>query len=218
MTASRNYFPFPLQLGALDWFCHPRPGHVFERPAWWDGEAVAGNGYIALRAHRGHWMASDFPAAEGEFLERCEALGWDRFEGLTEDWMNFDDVRGHLYRHAPIYPWTEAGKCAPSPVWRVGGAFLGRLSHLQLIARLPRCEVHVGRIGPDSPMLFRFSGGRGMLAADKRLTISSFSIFEPMRHEDGARVGKRMVAPPGWVNPAPSKFEGWPPADETEFL
>lgn len=218
MTASKNGFPFPLQMGALDWFCHPRAGHVFERPAWRAGNAVVCNGYMALDVHRGHWMAGDFPPAGEEFLRRFLALGWERFQGLTDDWQAFDDVRGTLYRFAPIYPWTEAGKCAPSPVWRVGGAFLARLSHLQLIARLPRCEVHVGRIGPDSPLLFRFSGGRGMLAPDKRLTLTSFSIFEPIRYEDGTRVAKRMVAPPGWVNPQPTKFPGWPPEDTTDFL
>ena len=191
MTATKYGFPFPLQLGALDWFCHPRG--MFARPAWAAGQALVANGYLALRVARGYWAASDFEEPSAEFLRRFEALPWSRFAGIPDEWRSLDDIRGHLYRDAPVYPWTEAGKCAPSRVWRVNGSFLARLSHLQLIARLPRCEVHLGIMSPDAPLMYRFNGGLGMLAADKRLSTAGFSVFEPARHhEDGSRLGKRL--------------------------
>lgn len=206
MTASRSPFPSPLQLGVLDWFVHPRPGHVFARPAWQESFVLVANGYLALRLHRGYWTETDFMPADGDFLARFEALPWSRFEGIPDEWRAMDDIRGTLYRSAPVYPWTEKHRCAPSRVWRVNGSFLARLSHLQLIARLPRCEVHLGIMSQDAPLLFRFNGGIGMLAADPRLTEASFSVFEPRRHEDGSRIGKDLgpcvvpKKPPYWAD------------------
>lgn len=187
-VASKAGFPFPLQLGSLDWFAHPDGRHPFSAPMWQGGTALVANGFVALEVSRGLWDANDFPAADGVFLQRFRKLPWLRFQHLPpDDWRQMDELRGNLFRYAPIYPWTAGHRCAPSPVWRVNEVFLARLSHLQLIARLPRCELHLGVMGPGAPLLFRFSGGRGMLAADLRLTEASFSVFEPRRHEDGMR-------------------------------
>ncbi len=190
-TASKAPFPFPLQLGALDWFCHPTDTD-FLAPVWKDGQALAGNGYTALRVDRGYWDARDFEPASPAFLMRFETLPWARFHGIPDEWHKLDDIRGHLYRSAPTYPWTAKGKCAPSRVWRVGATFLARLSHLQLIARLPRCEIHLGVMGPEAPLLFRFNGGLGMLAADKKLTEAGFSVFQPQTYHDGTPVAKNQ--------------------------
>src|SRR5690606_5057900 len=133
----------------------------------------------------------DFPKPRPGFVGKFMELPWSRFAGLPDEWRAMDDIRGNLYRYAPIYPWTKEGRCAPSPVWRVNASFLARLSHLQLIARLPRCEVHLGVMAPDAPLLFRCTAGMGMLMADPKLTLDSFAIFEPRRHEDGSRIGKR---------------------------
>jgi hypothetical protein len=188
-TASKSPFPFPLQLGALDWFTHPTDPD-FMAPMWKDGQALVGNRYIALRVDRGYWDAKDFEPASAAFLARFETLPWSRFHGIPDEWHKLDDIRGLLYRNAPIYPWKANGKCAPSRVWLVGTTFLGRLSHLQLIARLPRCEIHLGVMGREAPLLFRFSGGTGMLAADRNLTEAGFSVFQPRTHYDGAVIGK----------------------------
>lgn len=190
MIASKTKIPYPLQLGALEAFAHPAPGNVFSIPMWGeDGSALVANGFIGLEVSRGLWLKSDFPPASSEYLQRFRALEWQRFRTLTEvDWQPLEDIRGDLYRQAPLAPWTDKHRCAPSPVWRVNGVFLCRLSHLQMIARLPRCEVYLGPMGAASPLLFRFSGGRGMLAADSRLQLSSWEVFTPRRHEDGSLV------------------------------
>jgi hypothetical protein len=190
-TASKAPFPFPLQLGALDLFCHPTDPD-FMAPMWKDAQALVGCGWIALRVDRGYWDASDFEPASAAFLARFETLPWSRFTGIPDEWQRLDDIRGRLYRHAPVYPWTAKGKCAPSRVWRVGETFLGRLSHLQLIARLPRCEVHLGVMGREAPLLFRFNGGLGMLAADKNLTEAGFSVFQPNTSYDGVKIPKNQ--------------------------
>lgn len=208
-------FPNPLQLGVVDHFAHPREGHRYEFAGYHEGEAIVANGYMAFRFSRGMWHPSDFPRPRTGFLERFEALPWSRFAGIPDEWRAMDDVRGNLYRYAPICPWTDNGRCAPSPVWRVNGSFLARLSHLQLIARLPRCEVHLGVMAPDAPLLVRCTGGIGMLMPDTKLTLSSFSIFEPRRHDDGSRIGKRP-AMTGNLGKPPKPDPGppdWPPAE-----
>lgn len=184
-------YPYPLHLGALQDFCHPRDGHVFYRPAWADGHALAANSYIALRVARGYWLEADFETASADFERRFNGLPWARLAGLPDDWRAFDEIRGQLYRDAPVHSWTAAGICAPSRVWRVNGSFLARLSHLQMLARLPRCEVYCGLTDADAPLMVRFAGGGGMLANDPKLTVASFSIFEPARHHsDGGRIEK----------------------------
>ncbi|GAA5124580.1 hypothetical protein JIN84_12870 [Luteolibacter yonseiensis] len=191
-------FPSPLQLGVLDQFVHPHPASVFCRPVWHEGDVLTASGYIACRfvpSLRRLWGESDFLPAPAGFFERYDALPWARFHGIPDEWRPMDDVRGHLFRRALINPWTTKHLCAPSPVWWVNGGFLARLSHLQLIARLPRCEVHLGVMGPDAPLIFRFNGGMGMLARDPKLTTASFTIFEPHRHEDGSRIGKQSRKP-----------------------
>lgn len=195
MSDSKS-FPYPLQTGVLDHFVHPREGHIFERPVSHEGDVVTANAYIACRFHRGYWSPSDFESAPAAFLERFNALPWARFHGLPDEWQPLDDVRGNLYKYATIEPWTTKDTCAPSPVWRVGGSFLARLSHLQLIARLPRCEIHLGVMGREAPLLFRFNGGMGMLAPDKRLTSASFSIFEPQTYYDGTPKTRPSRKPP----------------------
>ena len=191
-SASKSPFPSPLQIGVVDHFCHPREGHLYSRAVWQGDAVLTANHFHAIRFTRGMWVAKeDFDAAPAEFLKRFEALPWGRFEGIPDEWRKLDEIRGELYRSAPISPWDKNGNCAPSRVWRVNGTFLARLSHLQLIARLPRCEVHLGVMAADAPLLFRFNGGMGMLVADRRLTEAGFSVFEPRRHhEDGERVAK----------------------------
>ena len=183
-TASRQPFVLPLQLGVLDHFVHPQEGHRFERPVWHEGQALVANSYIALRVDRGYWFETDFQAPPWGFLESFLGLPWsDLSQVPASHWRALDEVRGPLFQRGAIGPWLEVqGKwrCSPSPVVRVGAYFLARLSHLQLIARLPRCEVVPPGV-EAAPLRFRFTGGSGLLMQGKRLTEASFSIFAPQR-------------------------------------
>jgi hypothetical protein len=213
-SSEKSGFPSPLQIGVLEYFCHPAPGHVLAAPAHYDGQALAGNGYMALRVDRGLWTARDFEEAPAGFLTRFLALPWRDVSGLPAgEWRALDDVRGNLYRYAPIRPWTDKHRCAPTPVWRVGRSFLARLSHLQMLARLPRCEVYAGPADREEPLRFRFAGGHGMLARDKRLEESSGAIFAP-RYDvlGGERMARETRRPQGLGD----KFKNWPPPEPVD--
>lgn len=209
----RNAHPYPLPLHALDEFVHPEDWHLFRHARRHDGEILAGNGYVALRASRGRWIDAEFPAASCEFLGRFGKLPWQRWpDGRDEEWRMMDDRRGDLFRNGEIALWLQ-GKLAPTPVWLCNEKRV-RLSLLQLMARLPRAEVFVGSQDAEDPVWIRFSGGRAAIAMDARLTISSREIFGPARdHWSGERL--RSQGRP--------KFQGsrnymnWPPADTSEL-
>lgn len=216
---SRTAFKYPLPSEALNLFCHPVSRHHLSRPMRMDGEVVAANGYVAIRCQRGAWIDSEFPEAWTDFRSRVERLPWARMAHLKDDWRALDDVRGTLFRRAPIGLWIDdardAGRLSPSPVVWVAGGILVRLSMLQLIARLPRCEIYTGTMNTDDPLWFRFSGGRGLIARDTKLTSpAAFTVFEPMRDcLTGERVERQKTPKPNFGTPPPPEpaLEGWPP-------
>jgi len=198
LPPSKIPFVFPLQLGTLDHFTAPLEGHVMAAPRWHAeaGEAFVGNGYIAMRVTGRLWDESDFAPAETRFLDRFLKLPWDRFATLAEaDWKPMDDIRGTIYRFAPIGCWIERKrgdlpsrwKVAPSPVVNVADAHLVRLSHLQLIARLPRCQVQTRESTGHTALFFRFNGGRGLIPFDETVTKTNpaFTIFRAQRDYTG---------------------------------
>lgn len=211
---SVSFFPYPLQIGALESFCHPREEHIFSRPAYHDGQALAGNGYMLLRVHRGLWMASDFEEPPAGFLTRFLSAPWKELDPKSPDWRSLDEIKGSLYRFGVKGAWLN-GKCAPSPVWRVGGSFLARMSHLQMIARLPRCEILIGH----GPLHFRFTGGMGILASDPKLTAASFEVFKPEYCPLHGHEIKRS-APLNWnfgTPPPPEPpLDDWPPVSSDD--
>jgi hypothetical protein len=201
-------YPFPLPYYALADYCHPSAEHLFGQPVRHGREILCGNGYLALRCHKGQWFDDDFAAPAADFLRRFEALPWGRLVNYAQEakWRALDEVRGYVFRRGPVEPWLN-GRCAPSPVWRVAGYTVARLSHLQRIAALPRAELYCGLLSPQCPVFFRFSGGVGILAHDKRLSVSSGSLFAP--HADpltgqlspAVRQPKPSFALPGWPPP-----------------
>jgi hypothetical protein len=205
-------FPFPLTVGDIECFTHPAEDHAFHRPHIIDGALCAGNGHIAIRAERGRWMASDFTTPPTEFLERFARLPWGAIHGDSPEWRRMDDVRGTIYRYASIGIWTEKKKRSPSPVVEIGKFHLIRLSHLQLIARLPRCEVYAGPVTRHDPLFFRYNGGTVIVPIDRGLTTASFGIFAPsldiLTHERNARSDSRPLIHGGHL-------KGWPPQDQT---
>lgn len=180
-------FTFPIPIAAVEIFRHPDPSHALHG-LHMDGDAlIAGNGYIAVRADRGYWMAGDFEPAPEEFTRRTSALPWHTFPPDGEGWRRMDEKRGDIYDRAPIGLFTEKHKPTPSPVWRVAGMHMIRLSFLQQLARLPRCEVYTAGTRDDFA-LFRFNGGRAIVPRDKRLSdpmhpvSPSGSLFPPVTH------------------------------------
>ena len=217
---SVSFFPYPLQFGVLESFCHPLSWHPFARPAYHDGQALAGNGYILLRVHRGLWMPSDFQDPPNGFLTRFLSAPWKTADPESSDWRSLDEIKGPLFRFGEIGCWLN-GKCAPSPVWHVGSVFMGRVSHLQLIARLPRCEVLPpnGRAIDAEPLHFRFSGGMGLLAHDTKLSASSFRVFQPQYCPlDGEEIKRSKAKNWNFGTPPPPEplLDDWPPAEVSD--
>jgi hypothetical protein len=162
-------FTFPITLSAMENFRHPDPANI-RHGLHMDGDAlVSMNGYIILRASRGYWLATDFPPAPPEFAVKASSLPWNAFPPDGDGWRRLDDKRGDLYARAPISMFTDKHKPTPSPVWRVGGLHMIRLSHLQQLARLPRCEVFTTGTRDDFAF-FRFNGGLAIVPRDKRLS------------------------------------------------
>lgn len=213
-------FGFPHSIGTLEAFCHPLRGNALAQPLpLANGEMGAANGYLAIRIERGRWMPDDFPNLAEDAAARFLALPWDAApDAQSGEWRALDDVRGSIYHNAPIAPWTDKHKPSPSPIWKVGGAFLARLSHLQLIARLPRIEIFAGKMSADRPLFFRFTAGRGMIARDPRLQTYSRELFKPAFHPlfghrlERSAPGKTptLLNPPAPVPEQP--IDDWPPA------
>lgn len=189
--SSKSPFPYPLQIGALESFCHPAEGHLLDAPhvsgTGRDSVVLAGNGYLAIRSFRGLWMDSDFIPPPDGFLDRMERLPWSRIASLNQElWKPMQDVRTILFRRPPLSPWLN-DRVAPSPIVAVVERHRVRLSHLQLVSRLPRCEVWTGEAVHGEPLFFRFSSGCGIIAWDKSLHDPAnniriaFSILNPRR-------------------------------------
>jgi hypothetical protein len=190
-------------------FCHPAEWHDFAKPARHEGEIIAGNGYLCLRAHRGGWIDHEIPPALPDFLERIRKIPWSRFDSIKDaSWRSLGDVRAQLFDRAPIAPWN-GHRMAPTPIWLVDEIPV-RLSLLQLISRLPRCEVATGLTNSCDPLFFRFSGGRGAIARDPKLCLASFQIFAPQRD---IFTGDRQERRQGSVMRLTQPGVNWPPPD-----
>ncbi len=188
---SKTPFPHPLHIGTLEAFCHPAPGHLLSAPhvtgSGRESEVLAGNGYLAIRVSRGLWLDSDFAPPPADFIPRFDSLPWARFTDLNpEEWRPLADVRTQLFRKASLSPWL-GHRVAPSPVWIVAESHRVRLSHLQLISRLPRAEVWCGHATNSDPLFLRFTAGIGIIARDATLHDPrqppkiAFSILSPKR-------------------------------------
>lgn len=202
----RNY-PYPLPFESLMDFCHPRAGHGFAVPVRDEGRVMAANGYLAIFADRGAWLTSDFAQAGEDYLQRFFSLPWQPLDG---PWRLLAEDSGTIYRRGLLPVWGAVpGVLAPSPVWCVAGGPLVRLSMLQLVGRLPRCEVHVGAMDRADPLFFRFSGGSGMIAYDPKLPdFFSYELFPQRRDPLTGEILTRQEGPkPSWLLP------GWPPPE-----
>lgn len=165
MTASKRPFRHPVPVEALDYFCHPAAGHVFERPAWGrDGKLYVSNCHVALRFF-------NFTAAQGEgpiaAVDRLLKQRWhDGKHEVKESWRKLDDCTLDLFREGLFAMWQEReGRWLyrVDPPARVNHGFLCPVASLQAISRLPRCEVYTAH-ERGLPLAFRFNGGEGLVA------------------------------------------------------
>lgn len=207
----RERFSYPLRLHVLDEFRHPEDWHGLHHARRHADEVLAGNGYVAIRVRKGMWLESDHEAASAEFLARWGKLPWKRFDGHQDEWRAFDSATGRLFAKGQIGFWLR-DKPAPTPIWLVNETLYVRLSLLQLVARLPRCECYTGPQSRGEPLFFRFSGGIGMIAPDARLTHASAELFGAERD---LWTGERHQRRPQFQG-VESHLKNWPPADTSE--
>jgi hypothetical protein len=163
---SKRPFGHPLPVEVLPWFCHPLAGHDYEFPAYGrDGKLYCSNGFIAVRFFN---FPSSFGLAPQTMVERIQRLsGW--YRSPHEDakaWRKVDDCTGDLFREGIFPMWREhEGKprFRGDPAVEVNISTLVPAVSLQLISRLPRCEIFTSP-DRDSPLPFRFNGGEGLIA------------------------------------------------------
>lgn len=218
---SKAPFLFPIRAGDIALFTHPDPEHLLHSTHFLDGDLTAGNGYIAIRAHRGLWAENDFPPASYDFRERLGNLPWHSIPPATSpEWRSLDDIRGDIYARAIIHPWTNKHRPTPSPVWRIGTHHRIRLSHLQLLARLPRAQVYAGTALREEPLYIRFNGGIALMPPNRRLETQSREIF-PAQFDRLQGYRKERTAPLPWTEQnkpdhRQSHLKDWPPIDTSE--
>ena len=163
LPSSKRPFRHPVPAEAVAFFCHPRAGHIYEKPAWGrDGALYASNGWLALRFF-------GFPASMGTgpqtVVDRLGKLPWH--SATYEDpkaWLMTDDCTLDLFRDGVFEMWRDAaGGYRVDPAVRINHGALVPAVSLQLISRLPRCEIYT-KLDREMPVPFRFRGGEGLLA------------------------------------------------------
>jgi hypothetical protein len=163
ISASKRPFRHPVPPEALDYFCHPRHGHRYQHPAWSDdGQLYVCNGWVALRFFH---FAPEFGGGPPAMVERLRALPWHAgtYE-KPEAWRALDQVTLDIFKEGLFEPWhPQAGSYRADPCARINHGALVPLVSLQMISRLPRCEIYTA-IDRGYPVPFRFNGGEGLIA------------------------------------------------------
>ncbi len=187
---SRSPLRHPLAAADLAAFCHPhRP--EFRHPVRHGDHLMAANGIIALRLSRGPALHDDTVApAPAGFAEKIDTLPWARLDSpgstiVPPDWRPLDAVRGMIYQNPPERLFHGRTMTTATPVW-TADAMLVPLAVLQLLARLPAVAIRT----PADPdfLLFRFSGGDGLIAnrwrhaAPSDIPASAFRLLGHRHH------------------------------------
>jgi len=192
---SKRTFGHPVPADALAYFIHPDPRHLFHLPFRHpkDGNLYAGSA-VALRLRPSRCIdPAEYPAPGEESLRRFMELPWARFPHAAtqpQAWRCLDDHRGTIYADPllPVHVRTTRGiqiDRATKNV-RICGAPIVPLSVLQLLARLPRIELYTAGCTLTGPVLFRFSGGEGIIP---HYGITGGARFEMLKPRDPALPG-----------------------------
>jgi hypothetical protein len=164
-TPSKRPFRHPVPIDALDYFCHPVAGHMFEKPAWGrDSKLYVSNCHIALRffnftAAQGH---GPMAAVDRLLRQRWHTSKWED----PKAWRKLDDVTLDLFREGVFPLWKEADQVLRyrvDPCVRINHGALVPLVSLQAVSRLPRCELYT-KVERGEAVAFRFNGGEGLIA------------------------------------------------------
>lgn len=167
LESSRRPFRHPVPAEAVPYFCHPVEGHGYHVPAWGrDARLYACNGHVAVRFFN---FPADMAPGPQTVVDRLQRLSWH--DGRHEDrtaWRKTDDCTLDLFRDGLFEPWEvdeETGRVryAVDPPARVNHGLLVPLVALQLVSRLPACEIYTAG-GRYKPLAFRFRGGEGIIA------------------------------------------------------
>lgn len=172
---SKRPFGHPVPAAAIEYFCHPRVGHLLSQPAWGrEGALYVANGWVALRFF-------GFPASFGtgpmEIVDRLRKQAWHNSQHEDKAaWRKLDDVTLDIFKEGLIEPWhAERLAYRADPCVRINFGALVPAVSLQMISRLPRCEIYTA-LDREQPVPFRFNGGEGLLA---RLTPSAEAASTP---------------------------------------
>lgn len=163
--ASKRPFRHPVPVEALEYYCHPVEGHLFDRPAWGrDSKLYVSNCHLALRFY-------NFTAAEGPgpmaAVDRLLRQRWHlpKYED-PKAWRKVDDCTLDLFREGIFPMWQADGerlRYRVDPCLRINHGCLVPAASMQAISRLPRCEVYTAHEA-GYPLAFRWNGGDGLVA------------------------------------------------------
>lgn len=165
---SKQPFRHPVPSEALDYFVHPRPGHHYSAPAWGrDAVLHCSNGWIATRFFG---FSAAFGTAPQSLVDRLAKFPWrsrmDRLRDLPDQstWRKMDDCTLDIFSAGVVPMWRDQrGGYRLDPCVRLNHAALIPCVSLQLISRLPACEICT-EVSRGEPVAFRFRGGEGMMA------------------------------------------------------
>lgn len=180
---SKRPFRHPVPAEAIECFCHPQEGHRNHLPAWGDDVFLyACNGWVAARFFN---FPPDTDQGPPELVERMHNLRWHNPRWADpKGWRKTDDCTLDLFKDGVWDMWTERrGKMLYriDPVVRINYGILVPLVSLQLISRLPRCEIYISA-GRVSPLAFRFNGGEGLIALlseeqERKMQVEACHLF-----------------------------------------
>lgn len=162
---SKRPFGHPVPAQAIDHFCHPMAGHHYAEAAWGrDGKLYASNGWVAIRFFS---FSAAFGPGPQSAVDRLGKLVWTQKHENEAMWRKLDDCTLDLFQEGVVENWKqhEDGRYSYriDPYVRINHGTLVPLVSLQLISRLPRCEIYT-IIDREEPVRFRFNGGEGLIA------------------------------------------------------
>jgi hypothetical protein len=198
----KNAFPFPLPEEALRMACHLHDWHELHEPRHRDGLVYAGNGFLAIRVRKGHWIDDELEPMQAVQAARFDSLPWGRLDALIQSGREWVELLKGFRPSANSTLWHHrSGRFNRKPAARVRRAVIP-LSILEFLARFPRVEVNLDSTSEREPLYFRFAGGEGIVPPFRRPPEAEREIFKP-RYDalGGHEIRKKDLRPLCKVKP-----------------